>query len=111
MRYHEKFSVKEIAATIRAFLTSYPELHATAITGLSDNEVTVYIDRERYTNWDDEFRNLLNKFCTKFSELGLIWRYEYPSMNHLTINNKEDGEPWMLWNHRGELELKLAENI
>ena len=103
--------LKPILATINAKLALHPHLFACAISGLSNTEVNVVIDRERCTDWDDAHRDILDEICKVCSDLNLRWRYEYPGMNHLMPTSLEDGEPWMVFNctsRTSTLELKLA---
>jgi hypothetical protein len=103
--------IKTILATINAKLALHPHLFACAIAGLSDTEVNVIIDLERCAKLDYEHRELMNEICKLCSDLNLRWRAEYPGMNHLVLNNTDDGEPWMTFScttRTSTLELKLV---
>ncbi len=104
-------NLKPILTAINAKLALHPHLFACAISGLSDTDVNVIIDRERCTDWNDAHRNLMDEICKFCSDLNLRWRYEYPGMNHLMPTSLEDGEPWMVFNctsSTSTLELKLV---
>lgn len=63
------------------------------------------------TNSIDEKMAIVKDICLSLSSMGFRWFAEYPGMNHLTIDDHENGHPLDLFNLGNSLEVVWQKSL